>query len=230
MSWGWAFDGVNKTIERTAGPECAHFLSWQRQLIECVILSSLSAFLIHYVWSRLDPCVDPNEEQRLFLEQQQRGRSSGRYFPRVIPQNEKADILLFNDVSVPDDDVCKAGNPKDVSCRVHYDNHLVHGTYDRQSANAIIPGANPSVQLSAAGDSEKTKHGNAAAAVAGGSSSGHSVIISCDNVFVGKQVLLVLMTFVLGLELGFKFSSRTVIFLLNPCHITTIMQVGGSEN
>lgn len=40
-----------------------------------------------------------------------------------------------------------------------------------------------------------------------------------------KKILLVSMTFTLGLELGFKLSSRSVIYILNPCHITTIMQV-----
>jgi TMEM164 family len=40
-----------------------------------------------------------------------------------------------------------------------------------------------------------------------------------------KRFLLVLMTFILGLEVGFKFTSRTVIYILNPCHITTLMQV-----
>jgi hypothetical protein len=40
-----------------------------------------------------------------------------------------------------------------------------------------------------------------------------------------KLILLVTHTFVFGIEVGFKFSSRCLIFLLNPCHITTIIQV-----
>ncbi|XP_012226257.1 transmembrane protein 164 [Linepithema humile] len=42
---------------------------------------------------------------------------------------------------------------------------------------------------------------------------------------VGKRVLLIMMTLVLGMEIGFKFTSRTVIYLLNPCHITTALQL-----
>lgn len=41
----------------------------------------------------------------------------------------------------------------------------------------------------------------------------------------GKRFLLVMMTLIFGIEIGFKFSSRTVIFLLNPCHVTTALQV-----
>ncbi|KYM86671.1 hypothetical protein ALC53_03821 [Atta colombica] len=42
---------------------------------------------------------------------------------------------------------------------------------------------------------------------------------------VGRRVLLIMMSLVLGMEIGFKFTSRTVIYLLNPCHITTALQL-----
>lgn len=41
----------------------------------------------------------------------------------------------------------------------------------------------------------------------------------------GKRLLLILMCLVIGIETGFKFSSRTVIYLLNPCHVITCIQV-----
>lgn len=41
----------------------------------------------------------------------------------------------------------------------------------------------------------------------------------------GRRTLLVLMSLIWGMEIGYKFSSRTVIYLLNPCHVTTAIQV-----
>ncbi|XP_044751240.1 transmembrane protein 164 isoform X2 [Coccinella septempunctata] len=40
-----------------------------------------------------------------------------------------------------------------------------------------------------------------------------------------KILLLVVMCVIWGMEIGYKFSSRTVIYLLNPCHVTTAIQI-----
>lgn len=52
------------------------------------------------------------------------------------------------------------------------------------------------------------------------------IIYSKHNQIVpGKQLLLVIMTALLGLEMGFKLCTRTAIFIFNPCHVTSMLQV-----
>lgn len=41
----------------------------------------------------------------------------------------------------------------------------------------------------------------------------------------GKRFLVILLALLWGMEIGFKFASRSVIYLLNPCHVTTLIQV-----
>lgn len=46
-----------------------------------------------------------------------------------------------------------------------------------------------------------------------------------DKVYAGKQALLIMMSALLGLEMGYKLCTRTAIYILNPCHITSMIQV-----
>ncbi|XP_031635315.1 transmembrane protein 164 isoform X4 [Contarinia nasturtii] len=46
-----------------------------------------------------------------------------------------------------------------------------------------------------------------------------------DGIVCGKQLLLITMTFLLGLEMGFKLCTRTAIYILNPCHVTSMLQI-----
>jgi len=41
----------------------------------------------------------------------------------------------------------------------------------------------------------------------------------------GRKTLLAIVSLVFGMEIAYKFSTRTVIFLLNPCHVITAIQV-----
>ncbi|XP_011409793.2 PREDICTED: transmembrane protein 164-like [Amphimedon queenslandica] len=46
--------------------------------------------------------------------------------------------------------------------------------------------------------------------------------IKLPQSFRTQKLLLVLLTFVFGIELGFKLASKQVLYLLNPCHVITI--------
>ena len=40
-----------------------------------------------------------------------------------------------------------------------------------------------------------------------------------------RLVLLVSLSFVFGIEVGYKFASKQLIWLLNPCHVTSFLQI-----
>lgn len=104
----WAYTGVNASIPRNVGPECASYLSMRRRIIETLLITIYIAFLM--IWSL----------KRMTL-------------PKSVPYVQKA----------------------------------------RR----------------------------------------------------GKIALLTMMALVFGVEIGFKLSGRTFVYILNPCHIITIAEV-----
>ncbi len=47
---------------------------------------------------------------------------------------------------------------------------------------------------------------------------------------VSKQVLLVFMCLMFGVEIGYKICSGRVLYLLNPCHVITMVEVSVPHN
>ncbi|CAH8830849.1 unnamed protein product [Trichobilharzia szidati] len=47
----------------------------------------------------------------------------------------------------------------------------------------------------------------------------------CKEPLKLRQIILVIHSFAFGVELGFKLATRTLIWILNPCHIITMLQI-----
>jgi len=49
----------------------------------------------------------------------------------------------------------------------------------------------------------------------------HGSVIDC----AGRRMMLLIMCITFGVEIGFKLATRQLIWILNPCHLVTMMQV-----
>lgn len=48
---------------------------------------------------------------------------------------------------------------------------------------------------------------------------------SDNGIFPMRQVLLVVMCIIFGMEIGYKISTRKLLYLLHPCHVMTVVEV-----
>ena len=42
-----------------------------------------------------------------------------------------------------------------------------------------------------------------------------------------KPFMLIFVTLIFGIEVGYKLASKQVLYLLSPCHINTVVEVNG---
>lgn len=152
MVFEWAYSGVNKTVPRNAGADCADFMDPTTRKIETVIV--IITALIMTIWGYMNISLE------------------SRYDDNT---NWKKDTQ-HSSINVKDPDGGGGGS--------NYNNQ--HNNYNiRRNRNNTYYSKNMST----------------------------------------KKALLMLMSLIWGMEIGYKFSSRTVIYLLNPCHVTTAIQV-----
>ncbi|XP_055592058.1 uncharacterized protein LOC129743868 [Uranotaenia lowii] len=193
MNFGWAVDGVNDSVPRNTGPECASFLTPGRRLLETVIVVPLCLLIVKLTTARLRPI------------------SFRRNAPPFIstPQQQSAGSpLTFRSSSISH--LASSSNHNHHYQRIGGGHHLepdhrellLQQHHHRRSS---------SVEYCSCHRCISSVHSSAA--------------LEGEAPSLIKQVLLVTMTLTLGVELGFKFATKTVIYILNPCHITTMVQI-----
>lgn len=180
MHFDWAYDGVNTTVPRNAGPECRMYLTPTRMIIECIIVTILCILAIRYSWSN------------------------------IIKKKSLPDYNLLVTSRRATNDLVRLYHQQTTTTTVISDNN----SHNNGSSSA------PSTTTSGCGNVSGSSSGGGI-----GNKITTTIHHYYEEVPAGKQILLVVMTLILGLELGFKFASRSVIYILNPCHIITMIQV-----
>lgn len=175
MHFDWAYDGVNKTVPRNAGPECRMYLTPRRMIIESIVVVTLCIIAIKYAWSN------------------------------IIKKKSLPDYNLLVTSRRATNDLVKL--------------------YHQQTTTTVISDNNSHNNGSSSVPSTTTTTTTGGGGGSGGITTTTTINHYYEKVPAGKQILLVVMTLILGLELGFKFASRSVIYILNPCHIITMIQV-----
>ncbi|XP_052862491.1 uncharacterized protein LOC128269152 [Anopheles cruzii] len=188
MQFGWAYDGVNGSVPRNTGPECAEFLSAGRRLIESVITIPLCLLAIKWSVNRLKPIT---------YRQLQADRTVTR---PLSGSNHNLHHLHHYQARHADPE------PRDLLLPHHRERSfssasIASGTADEYCCHRCCQ--------------------TPAGSVRGFGPTGDGALAPSW----GKQLLLVTMSLTLGVEIGFKFATRTVIYILNPCHITTVIQI-----
>ncbi|XP_053688272.1 uncharacterized protein LOC128737621 [Sabethes cyaneus] len=197
MHFGWAYDGVNGSVPRNVGPECAEFLPASRKLLETLILVPLCLLAIKIAVARMKPITF------------RRSRRVGTPQHAGSPMGYRSSSISHLAAS--------AGS------------HNLQHHYQRVGGGTITHHLEPDhrellIQQHHHRRSSSVEYCSCHRCSTAGPNSASSALDGEAPSLV-KQILLITMTLTLGVEIGFKFATRTVIYILNPCHVTTLMQI-----
>ncbi|XP_058838964.1 uncharacterized protein LOC131694329 [Topomyia yanbarensis] len=195
MQFGWAYDGVNASVPRNTGPECAEFLTPSRKLLETAILLPLCFLAIKLSIARLKPITFRRNTASVGTPQHQ-GSPLGFRSSSISHLAGSSNHNLQHHYQ-------RIGGGGGVGHHLEPDHRelLIQQHHHRRSSSVEYCSCHRC------------------------SSTVHNAALEGEAPNWVKQMLLITMTLTLGVELGFKFATRTVIYILNPCHVTTLMQI-----
>uniref|UniRef100_A0A8D7ZXH8 Transmembrane protein 164 n=2 Tax=Culex pipiens TaxID=7175 RepID=A0A8D7ZXH8_CULPI len=201
MYLGWAYDGVNASVPRNTGPECAGFLTPSQKLVESMILLPLAAIAFKLAIARLKPITFRRNTPFISTPNLQPGTGGG--------------TLGFRSSSISHLASSSNHNQQHHYQRVGPSGHHLEPDHRELLLQQHHHRRSSSVEYCSCHRCAASHHPVAANAAA----------LDGEAPSWAKQALLITMTLTIGVELGFKFATRTVIYILNPCHITTMLQI-----
>lgn len=202
MHLGWAYDGVNASVPRNTGPECASFLTPGQKILETVILLPLSVIAIKLAMARLKPITFRRNTP--FISNTHHLQPSG---------SGGGGSLGFRSSSISHLASSSNHNLQHHYQRVGPSGHHLEPDHRELLLQQHHHRRSSSVEYCSCHRCASHNHTAVNSALEGEAPSWT------------KQALLITMTLTFGVELGFKFATRTVIYILNPCHITTMIQI-----
>ncbi|XP_065090742.1 uncharacterized protein LOC135711711 [Ochlerotatus camptorhynchus] len=197
MQLGWAYDGVNASVPRNTGPECASYLTPTRKLVESVIVVPICFIAIKLAIGRLKPITFRRNMPFIAAPAATaHGSSLGFRSSSISHLASSSNHNLQHHYQ-------RIGGGSGHHLEPDHRELLLHQTHHRRSS---------SVEYCSCHRCNSAAHNP-------------TVTVEGEAPSWAKQMLLIMMTLTLGVEIGFKFATRTVIYILNPCHITTLMQI-----
>lgn len=202
MHLGWAYDGVNASVPRNTGPECASFLTPGQKILETVILLPLSIIAIKLAMGRLKPITFRRNTP--FISNTHHLQPSG---------SGGGGSLGFRSSSIS-----HLASSSNHNLQHHYQRVGPSGHHLEPDHRELL------LQQHHHRRSSSVEYCSCHRCASHNSTAVNSTLDG-EAPSWAKQALLITMTLTFGVELGFKFATRTVIYILNPCHITTLIQI-----
>lgn len=251
----WLYGGVDPSFEGNGGPECAAFLSPGQRLLESLVLLCLSLLEVGLALRRITQPPEERGVCREHVLGREACPCQGNVVAKEARLCQSSALCHGGctgreQAVAAEDQHCQVGCCKDAAATTK---HHSQGTRDHNSKGPFEQNNKPTTkQCAQIGGHQcvltkdpcdrvaKNTQDDASGQWEGAISNHRQGFMARDQnamgapwprgaparqESLGKNLLLVALCLTFGIEVGFKFATKTVIYLLNPCHVVTMMQI-----